>query len=482
MKIETFPQDDHQIKIEAEFDTELFDGFKRRAARKIAKQAKIPGFRPGKAPYDVILRMYGEGPINEEAIELLVDDQYAKVLEEASVEPSGPGSLQEIVSMDPVKLSFLVPLKPEVVLGDYKDIQMEYKPEPVTDEEISEFLTRLQKNYATAEPVERPIEKGDVVYFKVSGVVGDETVLEETPVQLVMGEDEQKDNWPFKNFSKKLIGMSEGESKDTTHTYGENEPDERFQSKKVKFTITIESVKALTLPELDDEFANSMGQFESFDELKEAVQEQEETNKKQEYDDKFYSDLIGKYKEISSVKYPPFMVEEEIHHMIHSLEHDLKDQNLDFETYLKLMNIDREKYIEENVRPAAISRVTTSLIIDRLGQEEKVQVAKEDIDGIVNETLQMLQNSTDQRGKKNKVTNEVVNNVTYDAISRLYNQRTLEHMKAMATGEVKEETVEEVAEPDVKDATETSDDENLAVESEVDEQQESNGEESPKQD
>ena len=482
MKIETFPQDDHQIKIEAEFDTELFDGFKRRAARKIAKQAKIPGFRPGKAPYDVILRMYGEGPINEEAIELLVDDQYAKVLEEASVEPSGPGSLQEIVSMDPVKLSFLVPLKPEVVLGDYKDIQMEYKPEPVTDEEISEFLTRLQKNYATAEPVERPIEKGDVVYFKVSGVVGDETVLEETPVQLVMGEDEQKDNWPFKNFSKKLIGMSEGESKDTTHTYGENEPDERFQSKKVKFTINIESVKALTLPELDDEFANSMGQFESFDELKEAVQEQEETNKKQEYDDKFYSDLIGKYKEISSVKYPPFMVEEEIHHMIHSLEHDLKDQNLDFETYLKLMNIDREKYIEENVRPAAISRVTTSLIIDRLGQEEKVQVAKEDIDGIVNETLQMLQNSTDQRGKKNKVTNEVVNNVTYDAISRLYNQRTLEHMKAMATGEVKEETVEEVAEPDVKDATETSDDENLAVESEVDEQQESNGEESPKQD
>lgn len=486
MKIETFPQDDHQIKIEAEFETELFDGFKRRAAKKIAKQAKIPGFRPGKAPYDVILRMYGEGPINEEAIELLVDEQYAKVLEEASVEPSGPGSLQEIVSMDPVKLSFLVPLKPVVEIGNYKDIQMEYNPEPVTDEEIAEFLTRLQKNYATAEPVERPIEKGDVVYFKLSGTDGDETVLEETPVQLVVGDDEQKDNWPFKNFSKKLIGMSEGESKDTTHTFGENEPDERFQSKKVKFTVNIESVKALTLPELNDEFANTMGQFESIDELKEAVHEQLESNKKQEYDDKFYSELIGKYTEISTVKFPPFMVEEEIHHMIHSLEHDLKQQNMDFETYLKLMNLDREKYIEENVRPGAISRVTTSLIIEQLAQEEKVQVAKEDIDGIVNETVQMLQNTPDQKGKKNKVTNEMVNNVAYNAISRLYNQRTLEHMKAMATGEVEEEPVEEkieeIVEEVVEDATEASGDENLAVESEEENQTESNGEESPKED
>lgn len=454
MKIETIPQEDHQVKIEAEFEVEVFDSFKRRAAKKIAKQAKIPGFRPGKAPYDVILRIYGEGAINEEAIELLVDEKYANVLDEASVVASGPGSLQEIVSMDPLKLSFLVPLKPEVELGDYKEIELEYNPEPVSDEEISEFLTRLQKNYATAEPAERPIENGDVVYFKLTGFENEEPILPETPIQLVMGEDDNKDNWPYEGFSQILIGMSEGDSKEVEYTFTEEAEDERFKGKTIKFVTNIQSVKTLTLPELDDEFANSLGQFESYEELEKAVREQQELNKKEEYDDHYFSDLLEKYSEISTVKFPPFMVDEEIEHMLKSLERDLKQQNLDFETYLKLMNTDKEKYIEENVRPAAIQRVRSSLIIDQLGQEEKIEVAKEDIDGILNDTVQMLQNMPDSKGKKPKISNEMINNVAYNAISRLYNQRTLERMKALASGEVEIGEPEELAESTKDDALE----------------------------
>lgn len=482
MKIETIPQEDHQVKIEAEFEVELFDSFKRRAARKIAKQAKIPGFRPGKAPYDVVLRMYGEGAINEEAIELLIDEQYAKVLDEASVTPSGPGSLQEIISMDPPKLSFLVPLKPEVELGDYKSIELEYSPEPVLDEEINEFLTRLQKNYATAEPAERPVEKGDVVYFKLTGFENEEVILEETPVQLVIGEDDKKDNWPYEGFSNELIGMSEGDSKEIEHSFSDEAEDERFKGKNVKFVTNIQSVKTLTLPELDDEFANSLGQFENFAELEQAVREQQEINKKQEYDDKYYSDLIAKYAEISTVKFPPFMVEEEVEHMLKSLERDLKQQNLDFDTYLKLLSTDKEKYVETNVRPAAINRVKSTLIIEQVAQEEKVEVAKEDIDGIINDTVQMLQNMPDQKGKKARLNDEMVNNVAYNAISRLYNQRTLERMKAMASGEAQIETPEEIVETTSEDATENVIEQEIEVESKESEQQaESAGEETPKE-
>lgn len=482
MKIETIPQEDHQVKIEAEFEVELFDSFKRRAARKIAKQAKIPGFRPGKAPYDVVLRMYGEGAINEEAIELLIDEQYAKVLDEASVTPSGPGSLQEIISMDPPKLSFLVPLKPEVELGDYKSIELEYSPEPVLDEEINEFLTRLQKNYATAEPAERPVEKGDVVYFKLTGFENEEVILEETPVQLVIGEDDKKDNWPYEGFSNELIGMSEGDSKEIEHSFSDEAEDERFKGKNVKFVTNIQSVKTLTLPKLDDEFANSLGQFENFAELEQAVREQQEINKKQEYDDKYYSDLIAKYAEISTVKFPPFMVEEEVEHMLKSLERDLKQQNLDFDTYLKLLSTDKEKYVETNVRPAAINRVKSTLIIEQVAQEEKVEVAKEDIDGIINDTVQMLQNMPDQKGKKARLNDEMVNNVAYNAISRLYNQRTLERMKAMASGEAQIETSEEIVETTSEDATENVIEQEIEVESKESEQQaESAGEETPKE-
>jgi trigger factor len=471
LKIETIPQEDHQVKIEAEFEVELFDSFKRRAARKIAKQAKVPGFRPGKAPYDVILRMFGEGAINEEAVELLIDEQYAKVLDEASVTPSGPGSLQEIISMDPPKLSFLVPLKPEIELGNYKSIELAYSPEPVLDEEINEFITRLQKNYATAEPAERPIEKGDVVYFKLTGFENEETVLEETPVQLVIGEDDKKDNWPYEGFSNELIGMSEGDSKDLEHSFTEEAEDERFKGKTVKFVTNIQSVKTLTLPELDDEFANSLGQFENLAELEKAVREQQDLNKKQEYEDKYYADLIAKYAEISTVKFPPFMVEEEIEHMLKSLERDLKQQNLDFDTYLKLLSTDKEKYIEVNVRPAAINRVKSTLIIEQVAQEEKVEVAKADIDGIVNDTVQMLQNMPDQKGKKAKLNNEMVNNVALNAISRLYNQRTLERMKALASGETIIEEPEEIVEENSEDATENVVEQEIEVESKENEQQ-----------
>ncbi|PKO07481.1 MAG: trigger factor [Chloroflexi bacterium HGW-Chloroflexi-3] len=482
LKIETIPQEDHQVKIEAEFEVELFDSFKRRAARKIANKAKIPGFRPGKAPYDVILRMFGEGAINEEAIELLIDEQYAKVLDETSVTPSGPGSLQEIISMDPPKLSFLVPLKPEVELGDYKSIELEYSPEPVMDEEINEFITRLQKNYATAEPAERPIEKGDVVYFKLTGFENEEAILEETPVQLVIGEDDKKDNWPYEGFSNELIGMNEGDSKDIEYSFTEDAEDERFKGKTVKFVTNIQSVKTLTLPELDDEFANSLGQFENFAELEQAVREQHEINKKQEYDDKYYSDLIEKYAEISTVKFPPFMVEEEIEHMLKSLERDLKQQNLDFDTYLKLLSTDKEKYIEENVRPAAINRVKSTLIIEKVAQEEKVEVAKEDIDEIINDTVQMLQNIPDQKGKKAKLNDEMVNNVAYNAISRLYNQRTLERMKALASGETEIEATDEAVEESSDDATETVVEQEIEVESNKNEvQAESEGDGTPKE-
>ena len=447
MKIESTPQDDHQIKLEAEFEAEVFESFKRRAAKKIAKQAKIPGFRPGKAPYDVILRMYGEGTINEEAIEILIDEQYSKILEEAAVDPSGPGSLQEIVSVDPLKLSFLVPLKPEVDLGDYKSVELKYEPETVSDDEIKEFLNRLQRNYATAEPVERPAESGDLVYFQLSGKEGEVVVLEETPIQFVLGDNEQQDNWPYENFSNELLGLSEGDEKSIEYSFPEESNDEKFKGKTIQFTIKVQSLKTLKLPELDDEFAKSLGQFENYAELEKAVREQQELSKKQEYDDKYFSELLTMFGEKATVKFPPFMVDEEIDHILKTLERDLKQQSLDFETYLKLMKTDKEKYIEENVRPAAMNRVKNSLIIEQFAQEEKIEVSKEEVDHIVNDTMQMMNNMPSPKGKKQKVTSSMVNNVAYNAINRLYNQKSLDQMKKLASGEV--EFVE--AESDLKD-------------------------------
>lgn len=452
MKIETTPHENHQVKIVAEFDADDFAGYKRRAARKIAKKTKIPGFRPGKAPYDIVERLVGSAVIQEEAIEILIDDQYANVLTEADVKPSGPGSLEEVISMDPPKFAFLVPLQPEVDLGDYKNIRLEYSPEEVSEEDIEDFLKNLQRNYATAEPQDRPIQDGDLVYYQITAIdqaaeEGENVIFSEKPVQIILGDDAKPGDWPYENFSKELIGLSEGQEKTIEHTYPQDDSEEEFSGKQVVFTITIQSVKTLQLPELNDDFAKLLGQFEDFAALESAVREQLESTKNQEFEDKYYTDLLEMIAQQATVKYPQFMVDEEIEHILQSVQKDLKQQNLDFETYLKLMKTDREKYIDENVRPAAEKRLVNSLIIDKFAQEEKIEIAKEDVDSIMSNTMQMVENTPSPKGKKGKVSNQEINAVAYNAMTRLYNQRTLERMKFIASGEIdKVETIEETDE------------------------------------
>ncbi len=209
MKIETSTHENHQVKIVAEFEADVFETYKRRAARKIASKTKIAGFRPGKAPYEMIVRYVGGASINEEAIEILVDEQYANILKEADVNPSGPGSLNEIISIDPPKLSFLVPLQPEVELADYKNIRLDYSPEQVSAVEIDEFIKRMQRNYATAEPANRPSQNGDLVYVQISAL--DKTqpdeeneIFNERPIQTVLGDELSKKEWPFEGFLQNL--------------------------------------------------------------------------------------------------------------------------------------------------------------------------------------------------------------------------------------------------------------------------------------
>ncbi len=460
MKIETTPQEDHQIKIVAEFDVDVFETYKKRAARKIASKAKIPGFRPGKAPYEIILRHVGDGAVSEEAIEILIDDQYPKILEEAAINPAGPGSLQEVISMDPPKFSFLVPLQPEVDLGDYTNIRVEYLPPVVEQEEIDTFLKRLQQNYATAEPVNRPIENGDLVYYKISATDLDNTesdspMIQDRPVQIIIGEKLNSSEWPFEGFSDQLIAMTEGEKKEIDHAFSEDDSEE-FKGKNMRFAIEVQSVKSLVLPELDDEFAKMLGHFEDYEDLLASVKTQLEANKNEEYEDKYYTEVLEKIADQATIKYPPFMLDDEIKHVLSHVEEDLKQQKLDFDTYLKLLKTDKDAYIEDNVKPAAEKRLINSLIIDKFAQLEKIEIGKDDMERIMNETTELLQSNVDLKGKKAKYSKEQVNSATYNAMTRLYNERTIERLKNLATGVLAKEEAEKAV-VELKDSHKTED-------------------------
>jgi trigger factor len=311
LKIEITTLEDQQTRMVAELEPEIMEKYRRQAARKISQTAKIPGFRPGKAPYDLVRRMIGDDRLTQEAVELVVDEIYPKMLAEANISPSGPGKLEEIISMEPPKFAFIVPLPPKIQIEDYKSIRKEYAPEPITEEQIEQTIKRLQRNYATAEPVERAAQQGDMVSFKLSAKRTQpeegksDTLLYEAPYQMIAGEEEEEEEetFPYKGFPAELVGLSAGEMKTFIHTFSDESPYEDLRGTEAEFTIAVENVKEMHPPEVNDEFAQSLGEFQTLDELKKTIRQQLEQNYSQQYDQNYYGALIEELIAKSTVVY-----------------------------------------------------------------------------------------------------------------------------------------------------------------------------------
>ncbi len=466
MKIEKQIQDDHQAKLVVEIEQEKMEASKRRAARKLAERGKIPGFRPGKAPYPVIVRHYGEQVIVEQAIDDLVEEMYPKILEEADIKPAGAGSLEAVDNLESPKLTFRVPLAPEVDLGDYHSIRKPYEWTAPDKKEVDQALEDLRQMYASTETVERAIQTGDYVLMDVKGEraepqEGEEdraAALSRTGFAAFVREQEREDEWPFSGFAKQLIGMKAGDTKTVTHTYAEDDLDESLRGAAVNFEVTIKTVRGVILPDLDDDFAKLTGAGDTLDQLMENVQKDVEARSKANYDDRYFEELLDKIKEGAAIKYSQFSLDHEGGHVLEDLQQRLAQQRLDLQTYFKMRNTTQEKFMEEEVRPVAKKRLERSLIIDQLIQQEKLEVDNSSLDAEFSNTLNELQmqgmNFSQIRGGR-QGQQRVAQAVAMESASRLLTRRALDTLKAIATGEYKApESAEEKSEA-VDESTET---------------------------
>ena len=477
MKIETQLRDDHQMKVVAEFEAETLEKYKRQAARKISQRAKIPGFRPGKAPYEVILRFYGDEAIIDEAKGLLVDEAYPKILDEAKIDPAAPGTLEEITVGDPIKASFLIPLEPTVEIGDYLTLRKKYSLKSLPEKKVDEFIARMQKNYATAEPVDHPAQDGDLVAIKLDAAltspVGDEKaeVLKESPLQLVIGENNPEDNdFPYPGFADNLKGLAEKGEKTFKYNYPEDSKYDRLRGKEVEFHVVVESVKALHLPELNDEFAQSLGEFENVAKLREMVRTQLETQEKNDYEKTYFDELIDKLVKGAKVSFAPQTLEHEMEHVVESIQQDLGQQRMELETYLKTLKKEKEAWMEEEVKPAARRRLERSLVLDELARLEKIQVKNEELQEEFKSVISEMQYNTDAKQLQKQLKSErVANAIAMEAASRLLNRHVLDRLKDIATGkaEEKKEETEVIAEEKPAKAKKAAKKEAGAVEADV---------------
>jgi len=443
LKIETQLLEDHQVKVVVEFEQELLEQAKRRAARQIAKQTKIPGFRPGKAPYNIVQRHVGDEALVEEGIEILVNDQYSEILKEADIHPYGPGKLENISNLNPVTLEFIVPLAAEVELGDYHSVRFPYEQPVISEQEIESVIQNLRQRMAVEEKVERPIEEGDRVHLRLSAIrQGNEDsgtpLISERNHNLVVAlkSEENRNEWPFSGFSRELIGMSKGDHKTLIHTFSDESDYESLRGVTASFGIEIEDIMSRTLPEPNDEFAQTVGEYEDYAALLKDVSETLERQATQNYNNEFDDQVVAMVVSQSIVRYPPQMLEDETNEVIHQMGHRLENQGLDLETYKKTRGID-DQGLHEEAQPVAESRIKRSLVIHRIATEEDIQVSQDELQAETGRTLEAMAGYMDKEQLRKLTSDQnYVSGLVGNIMAEMRVEKTLDRLRSIAKGEM----------------------------------------------
>ena len=442
LKIEKEFLDDHQVKLTVIFDPDPLESAKRQAARKLAKKAKIPGFRPGKAPYGVILKQFGEGAIIEDAVDIMIQEQYPKVIEEADIQPYGPGKLENMPTLDPPTFEFIIPLDAVVELGDYKKLEFPYEAPVVSEDDVNAEIEKLRQQHAVRESVDHPAEEGDVVFMRVSGKKSDaeneeDSVLFEerfSSAVIKSKDDKDKTEWPFPGFSRKLLGVTKETTKSTTYTYPKSYEDENLRGQKVNFTVNVTNVQSQSLPALDDEFAKTASDFDTYEELLQDTKSRLVREFQEEYDNDYNDQILDHLVAESSIKYPPQMLEAEKTEMLKSLEYNLSRQGINKELYLQIRGLTEEE-LDKEITPVAETRLKRSLVMLEVAAAEEIKIDQEKLNSQANQTVELITSRMSPKEAKDFHKSEYLANMVNNMVADMVTQKTMQYLRAVAKGE-----------------------------------------------
>lgn len=468
MKIEQTYLEDHQLELIVETEQELFEKAKRQAAKELAKGKKIPGYRPGKAPYKLIVNHFGEAAIIDHALEHFLDEIYPQVIDEIEGEPYGPGQVKEIKSLEPPSIILHVPLQPEVEVGEYREIRLPYEKTAVGDDKVDEILDRMLAQQANIETVDHPAEEGNLVDTSLDGRAVDSDPEDEEsyllknqplPVMIKAQDEDDSKEWPFPGFSRQLLGVSGGDKLELTHNFSDDEDvDEDYRGKEVLYTVNVNGIRERVLPALDVEFVKKISDKETVEDLKDQIMEELSAQQAMEDENAYINTILDKILEEAEVKYPPQMVDGEIDGEIKELEYQLNSQGMDLEMYLKIQDMDEEG-LRDQIRPNAETRITRGLLIGKISEAEDLDIKAEDI---TNEYKSILDNhfGEDEEGRTAYMQSGESVALLNRVSSQMVTKKALDFLMAVAQGEdftvflKKEETegedVDEASEPDAE--------------------------------
>ncbi len=462
MKIEKQNLENHEVKLDVAVDKDEFAPYMNKAARKIAGSQRIPGFRPGKAPANVIRNMFGELAIAQEAFDMFLEEKYGAILNEAEIEPGAMGRLESIDDVISPKFTLVVPLKATVDLGDYRSIREEYVEEEVSEKEIDDALKSLKEPYAEQEPADGEIEDGEMVYVMIKGELdqpmeegGTTELVKEMPYQFLVGADNDEGTaWPYPKFTQCLIGHKEGDVVTSEYTYPDNTVMETLKGKTATYTTTIQSVKKMVLPENDDDFAKNFGK-ETFADLLDELKKNLADSKKRAEENKYIDAVVKKMAEGAKVEFSATELKNEIEERVNELKDNLKQRGIGFDAWLKMKKTDEEKFVEDEIKPVAKEQLTRKLVLSEFAKIEKIDLNFEKYQEKAKEMMDYMRPQLDQV-KNKKQRQEMINNISENALNESYLGEVFGRLISIAKGENPEikDHSKEVAEAAAKAAAE----------------------------
>ncbi|WP_261133145.1 trigger factor [Bacillus sp. Marseille-Q3570] len=375
------------IDVDAERVNEALD----QAFKKVVKKVNVPGFRKGKVPRSMFEKRFGVEALYQDALDILLPSAYSQAVEETGIDPVDQPDV-DIEQMEKGKnlvFKATVTVKPEVKLGEYKGLEVEKQDTEVTDEDVQEELTALQKKNAELTVKEDgKVEKGDTVVIDFAGYVDGEAfeggTAENYSLEIGSGSF-------IPGFEEQLEGEEAGAEKDVEVTFPEEYHAEELAGKAATFKVKIHEIKQLELPELDDEFAKDANEeVETLDELKTQIKERLQNDKTTQAENEMKDQLVQKASDNAEIDVPEAMVNAELDRMMKEFDQRLQMQGMNLDMYYQFSGTSEDQ-LKEQMKEDAEKRVRTNLTLEAIAEAENIEISDEEVEEEIKKMAEMYQ-------------------------------------------------------------------------------------------
>ena len=383
MKATFISKENNDVKFTMDFTAEEFEAEVVKAYQATKDQFIIDGFRKGKAPRSIIEKHYGEGIFFEDAINNMFQKAYPEAITELELEPinSPSAEFSEIGKGKPLTITITVPVYPVIEPKDYKGVEVEQVTETVKEKDVQRDLDAMQQRNARQVEVERTVHMGDTITFDYAGFVGEEQF-----------EGGTADNQELKigsgmfipGFEEQLVGAEKEKAVDVEVTFPEEYHAPELAGKDAVFHCMIHGIKEEQLPELDDEFAQEVSEFDTLEELKKSVEEKLQKYADAQSENNAKDAIIEKVAEANKFDVPAVMVEDELDRMLQEIDQQLRSQGLSLEQYMQFVQKDMKDFRAE-MREEAAKKVETRVILMSIVEKEEITVSDEELDNELEE-------------------------------------------------------------------------------------------------